>query len=97
MKPYKRSQRVSHEILKILQETILLDVKDPRVSRLTILRVDVTDDLRYAKVYYHSENEEAEKGLESAKGFLRSIIARELNIRFTPELSFIRVEDGWVS
>ncbi len=97
MKPFKRSERVAREIMKILQEAILLEVKDPRLSRLTIVRVDVSGDLRFAKVYYESSVEDVEKGLESAKGFLRSVVARELNIRFTPELEFIRVENGWIS
>ncbi|MEO0238907.1 MAG: 30S ribosome-binding factor RbfA [candidate division WOR-3 bacterium] len=97
MKPFKRSERVAREIMKILQEAILLEVKDPRLSRLTIVRVDVSGDLKLAKVYYESSVEDVEKGLESAKGFLRSVVARELNIRFTPELEFIRVENGWIS
>jgi len=97
MKPYKRSERVAHEVFRILSEAILFEVKDPRVQGITLIRVDVAADLRFAKVYYEAKKEEAIQGLESAKGFLRSVVARELRIKFVPELEFVRVEDGWIS
>ncbi len=97
MKPYKRSERVAHELFRILSEALLFEVKDPRVQGITILRVDISDDLRFAKVFYETSKEEAVAGLESAKGFLRSIVARELRIKFTPEITFVRVENGWIS
>ncbi|HOK22584.1 MAG TPA: 30S ribosome-binding factor RbfA [Candidatus Hydrothermia bacterium] len=97
MRPFKRSERVAHEIMKILSEVILYEVKDPRLTGITILRVDISDDLKYAKVFYESNNNDVEEGLYSARGFLRSSVAKELNIKFAPELEFIRVEDGWIS
>ncbi|MGB9824686.1 MAG: 30S ribosome-binding factor RbfA [Candidatus Hydrothermia bacterium] len=97
MKPYKRSERVAHEVFRILSEALLFEVKDPRVQGITIIRVDLTDDLKFAKVYYETAKEESVKGLESAKGFLRSVIARELRIKFVPEIEFVRVDNGWIS
>jgi ribosome-binding factor A len=97
MKPYKRSERVAHEVFRILSEALLFEVKDPRVQGVTIIRVDITDDLRFAKVYYEATKDESVKGLESAKGFLRSVVARELKIKFVPEIEFVRVDNGWIS
>ncbi|RKY98964.1 MAG: 30S ribosome-binding factor RbfA [Candidatus Hydrothermota bacterium] len=100
MKPYKRSVRVGHEIMRIVAETIRTEARDPRIRNVTILRVEVTDDLRIAKIFYSSvDGEEAERGLESARGFLRGKIAKNLRIKFIPEITFVRVEEenGWFS
>ena len=74
----------------------LRTVKDPRVaaSLITVTKSDVTGDLKYAKIYFSvfgaddDEIKEIKKGLYSAAGYLRSYVARELNLRATPELSF---------
>ena len=76
---------------------ILRDVKDPRVSdaMITITGADVTPDLKYAKVYYSSlmgDKKEVRLGLKAAAGFIRGQIARRMNLRITPEITF--VEDG---
>ncbi len=71
-------------------------VKDPRVasSIVTITKSDVSGDLKFAKIYFSvfdaqpEEIKELKKGLYSAQGYLRSYIARELNLRITPELTF---------
>lgn len=74
----------------------LRTVKDPRVaaSLITVTKSDVTGDLKYAKIYFSvfgaddDEIKEIKKGLYSAAGYLRSYVARELNLRATPELTF---------
>lgn len=71
-------------------------VKDPRVANsiITITKSDVSGDLKFAKIYFsvfgaEKENiKEIKTGLYSAAGYLRSYIARELNLRLTPELTF---------
>lgn len=71
-------------------------VKDPRVANsiITITKADVSGDLKFAKIYFSVFGAEKEDikaiktGLYSAAGYLRSYIARELNLRLTPELSF---------
>ncbi len=78
---------------------ILRDVKDPRVSGafITVTSVEVTPDFKYAKVFYSTladdASAEAKKelaaGLRSAAGFIRSQLAQRLNLRITPELTFI--------
>ena len=70
-------------------------LKDPRVSSgmVSIIRVDTTGDLRYARVYVSaldkSREKEVLKGLKSASGFLRRELGRALQLRYTPELQFI--------
>lgn len=81
---------------------IIREVKDPRVSEsmITITSADVTADLKYAKIYYSvlgmdddkERMKELAKGLRSAAGFIRGQLAKRLNLRATPELTFIRDE-----
>ena len=91
-----RLGRINEEIRRELAQ-ILREVKDPRVGRsfVSITAVDVTPDLKYAKIYYSSlgkkdDPKELQKGLTSATGFIRGQLARRLNLRQTPELSFLR-------
>ncbi len=88
-----RRQRINDSVA---QETslILRDVKDPRVSDalITITGADVSADLKYAKIYfslYGGDVKETEEGLRRAAGFIRGQLARRLNLRITPELTFV--------
>lgn len=102
MANYRRG-RVNEEMAKELMK-ILPTVKDPRVGTafFSITSVDCTPDLKYAKVYYSSMGgkngeEGVAQGLKSANGYIRRELARMLNLRQTPELTFIRdnsVEHG---
>lgn len=88
-----RRQRVDLEVARELNE-IIREVKDPRVAGafVTVNSAEVTQDLKYAKVYFGAitgDPAEVGKGLESASGFLRTSLARRLNLRNTPELKFI--------
>lgn len=74
---------------------MLRKVKDPRLSSITIISAEVSKDLRRAVVFYsvfgdESRIRKAAEGLERAKGFIRSHLARELGMRTTPELVFKR-------
>ena len=76
---------------------ILRDVKDPRVSGafISVTGAEVTPDLKYAKVYYSAlmgDKKEVKRGLTSSAGFIRGQIAKRMNLRITPEITFI--EDG---
>ena len=80
--------------------SILRKVKDPRVSDafISITAVDCTADLKYAKIYYSvlsGDAKEIAKGLKAAAGFIRRELANSLNLRMTPELTFI--EDASVA
>lgn len=84
------SEDIKREIISIMRE-----LKDPRVSEmLTVVKVDVSSDLSYAKVYISSINgiEDAKKsveGLTAASGFVRGRLGRALHLRKSPELTFV--------
>ena len=91
MANYRRG-RINDEMKKELS-AVLREVKDPRISDafISITAVEVTGDLKFAKVYYSAmmgDKKEVAKGLKSSAGFIRREIARRLNIRMTPEFSF---------
>lgn len=72
---------------------ILRDVKDARVNEamVSVTHVDVTADLKFAKVYYShmlGDTRDVQKGLESAAGYIRHRVAEGMNLRITPEFSF---------
>ncbi len=100
MANYRRG-RINDEMQKELM-VILRGVKDPRVSEafVSITAVDATPDLKYAKVYYSclsGNKKDVAKGLRQASGYIRTQLARSLNLRMTPELTFIEdasVEHG---
>ncbi len=77
---------------------ILREIKDPRVSgvMITVMKSDVSADLKFAKVYYsvlgECDDKELAKGLKSAAPFIRSQIAQRLNLRITPKITFVRDE-----
>ena len=90
-----RTGRVNEEINKALCE-ILRNVKDPRVATafVSITAVDCTPDLKNAKIFYSVMGErrkgDTQKGLENATGYIRTQLAKLLNLRITPELRFIQ-------
>lgn len=93
MAKYRRD-RINDEMRKELME-ILRQVKDPRVQDafVSITAVDCTADLKYAKIYYSAlrgDEKETARGLKAAAGFIRRALAATMNLRITPELSFIR-------
>ena len=92
MAKYRRG-RINDEVKKELS-MILREVKDPRVSDafISITAVEVTGDLKFAKVYYSAmqgDKKEVAAGLKSSAGFIRREVARRLNLRMTPEFTFI--------
>lgn len=87
----RASEDIKREIVAIIRE-----LKDPRVRDkiLTVVRVEVSSDLSYAKVYISSMNgigdaKEAVEGLKSATGLIRREVGGKLHLRKTPELKFI--------
>ena len=92
MAKYRRG-RINEEMQKELT-MILRRVKDPRVSNafISITAADCTADLKYAKVYYSAmggDAKEIAQGLKAAAGFIRRELANSLNLRMTPELTFV--------
>ena len=87
-----RQDRINEQLMRELSE-IVREVKDPRVSGafISVTAVEVTPDLKYAKVYYSAmrgDKKEVAKGLRSSAGYLRRQLAQRMNLRMTPELSF---------
>lgn len=96
--PKYRRNRINESVTEEIS-AILREVKDPRVAgaMLTITGSDVTADLKFAKIYYSvygeftgEEEKELKKGLRSVSSFIRSQLAQRLNLRITPELSFVK-------
>jgi ribosome-binding factor A len=84
---------MGEQIQRELTDLLRRDVKDSRIGNVTITGVDVTGDLRTAKVFYlvfgqDGPNPQVQRGLESAAGFLRNALSKALMIRYTPTLSF---------
>lgn len=89
----KRSARVADVIRNELSILLIQKLRDPKIDGVSLSRVQVSDDLKNAKIYYTVRGGKKEiflagKGLERAKGFIRSHLARTLNMRFTPALHF---------
>lgn len=89
----KRSEKVADLIQKEVSGMLLRSIKDPRIGFVTITKVTVSEDCRFAKVYFSvagtpAERESSEKGLDSAKGYVRKELGRRLRLRYTPEIVF---------
>lgn len=90
----KRVGRISEEIRKIISSLIFKDLKDPRIDQLaSITHVDLSKDYSIAKVYVSTIDQTNLKdtvdGLNSAKGFIKREISKELKLRITPEIIFL--------
>ena len=88
-----RHERVEEAIRKEVSLIIHDELKDPRVGFITITRVELTKDLRSAKVFYsvlgkEEERKKTQLALDSALGFIRSLVAQRINLRIAPELMF---------
>lgn len=91
--PSHRVPRVAEAIREVVSATILFNVADPRVRGITVLRVEVTGDLRHATVFVSAMGTESEqalalRGLKHASGFLQARVANRLQTRYTPILTF---------
>ena len=94
--PSNRIGRVNEEIQRELS-SLIRTVNDPRVAdagMVSVTAVEATPDLKYAKIYVSALNKDSSgqllKGLKSAAGYLRRELGQRLNLRATPELSFVR-------
>ena len=90
----KRSTRVAEVIQMELSLFFLQKVRDQKLSDVSISRVEVTDDLKNARIFYtvtggEKERKQAATALKHATGFVRSHLAKILNLRYTPALKFI--------
>ena len=90
-----KNTRINGEVQKVLSEIIRKEIKDPRINPMTsVVTVEVAPDLKTCKAYISVLGDEASqqstmKGLKSAEGYIRRELARTLNLRNTPELTFV--------
>jgi ribosome-binding factor A len=88
-----RAERLAQEIKRFISEMITFELRDPRLHMASVTRVEVSNDLRHAKVFVSAvteeERDEAARVLQRARGFLRKGLAGELSLRVTPDLQFI--------
>ena len=97
-----RNRKIADAIQRELSELIRLEMRDPRVTMVTLTDVEVARDNAHAKVFFTSLGTEAQiescqQGLQSAAGFLRSQLAHRLTIRTVPQLHFaidVSIENG---
>lgn len=93
----QRMRRVNEAVREVLSEAIAEGLKDPRIGFVTVTSVDTSADLRSAKVYVsvlggEQETGETLAGLEHSRGFLQALIGRQLALKRTPQLTFVRDE-----
>jgi ribosome-binding factor A len=94
MHPYRRADRVGpliqQELARLLEKG---ELHDPRLKKITITKIEMTDDLKLAKIFFSLIGDEkevaiAQKGLASAKGMIRKLIAENVYLRYVPDLEF---------
>lgn len=90
---YKRIERIGDQIRGEVSDIIARRLNDPRIGFVTVTAVEVSEDLRHAKVFvsvYGDDKVKIQtmKGLKSASGFIRGEIGHRLKIKFTPEIIF---------
>ena len=88
-RPGRVQEAIRQEVSRIVQN----EMKDPRIGFITITKVELTKDLRYARVYFSVLGEEKEKklalkGLNSASGYIKGLLADRIKLRFMPEVVF---------
>lgn len=90
-----KNTRINSEVQRELSEIISRELKDPRIRPMTtVVAIDVTPDLKLCKAFIsvlgdEEEGKETVKGLKSAEGFIRTQLAKRLNLRNTPEILFV--------
>ena len=90
-----KNTRVNGEVHRALAEIIRSEIKDPRINPMTsVVTVEVAPDLKTCKAWISVlGNEESQQstiaGLKSAEGYIRNLLAKEINLRNTPEIKFI--------
>lgn len=88
-----RLRRVDEAVRAVLSDAITQELKDPRVGFVTVTAVRTSSDLRHARVYVSvlgddEARAECMEGLRSATGYLQRLVAREVRMKYTPEITF---------
>jgi len=93
----KAASRLSEEVRKVVSTMLINGIKDPRItSMISVTDVEVTNDLRYAFVYISilgGDKEASLEGLNSARGYIRREVGRQVKLRYAPEIIF-KIDDS---
>ena len=90
-----KNNRLNGEVQKVIAEIIRNEIKDPRIHPMTtVMETIVAPDLKTCKAYISVLGNEEDiqntmKGLQSAEGYIRSLLAKQMNLRYTPVITFI--------
>jgi len=90
----RRVQKAAEAIREVVSMAILADLKDPRIRDVTVTYVEVSPDMRQARVHVSIMGDDTKaqlslRGLQNSAGFLQSKIAKRIDTRYTPRLSFV--------
>ena len=90
---YQRSDRVGDRLRELIAEILGREIHDPRLQWLNLTAVQVSKDMRHARVFFTlmpgaATREQALAGLRSAAGFIRARLGRKLNLKFMPTIEF---------
>ena len=95
-KEFSRATRVAEQMQRELADLLMFEVKDPRVTMVTITAVEVTGDMAHAKIFYSAPpsketkaKQSLQNGLEKSAGFLRTQVAKRMLLRTVPQLHFV--------
>ncbi len=93
MSESRRAKRVGGQLLEEISRAARRVVKDPRIRGVTFTEVKLSNDLRYARVYYSlidegGRRDEAKEGLRSARGVIRREVGRHVQLRYVPDIEF---------
>jgi ribosome-binding factor A len=90
----RRTQKAAEAVREVVSMAILADLKDPRIQDVTVTYVEVSPDMRQAKVHVSIMGDDAKQrlglhGLQSAAGYLQGKVAKRIDTRYTPRLTFV--------
>jgi ribosome-binding factor A len=90
----KRAVRVGDQILRGVADLLMHKVKDPRIKGVTLTGIDLSNDLKYARIFFsiignQDEVMKAKSGLDSAKGYIKREIGLRSELRYVPDVSFV--------
>ncbi len=92
MTSFSRADRVGELIWRVLSDILAKNVKDPRLERVTITGIKMSRDLRLARIYFFAGGEKGKEdalaGFQKAFGYIKRSLARELDLRYMPDLRF---------
>lgn len=92
--PARRVLKAAEAIREVVSMAILTELRDPRICDVTVTYVEVSPDMRHAKVHVSVMGDEAKqnlslRGLQSAAGFLQQKVAKRIDTRYTPRIKFV--------